>query len=338
MVEGVKKREEEIKGFVPKKDRVYKVKAGPIKDFLLEKLYEKDPNLEEVTLNLTRLEKLTVEPRKGLNTDKLLQLLAQEHSVFKNLGSRVMNLLGNMYLKGYITYPRTENDSYGNYKEELEKVSKLYSQKTGILAKVPSLKSDSSVKDHAPISPLVTQSEDPLEDRVLTTLYRHLKKVFSGSNTYEKRIYETKELSYTLLKPLEVNFPDGKTSYDLPDGNLLVSLKLEERTTKPPVPHSLVTLLGQMKKEGVGTKSTRAVIMQKLIKDQYLYLKENKLYTTFKAEKLIGFWRDHEPLILSSNLTKEIETELVKIKDLEGLKKVEGFYVGKLEKLVSQEH
>ena len=121
-----------------------------------------------------------VEPKSGLNTDELLNLLSKEHAVFKKIDSKITDLLSKMYLEGKISYPRTDNGSYNNYYDLLIDTGKLYEKQTKITPIIPKNTPSKTITDHSPISPLVNSIDiqDPLEKKVLKTLYDHLKKYF----------------------------------------------------------------------------------------------------------------------------------------------------------------
>lgn len=328
-------REREIKEFKPEEYKEYRIKEGVLNDVKLEGLYEEKPGLVETYFKLKSIEDFLVPPRKGLNTDKLLQLMSQEHAIFKKINSKTMAVLNDLYLKGYISYPRTDNEEYNNYPTELNQCALLFESYYNKKAIVPLLKKTNVTTDHAPITPLVLKSEDPIQNKVLLTLYRHMGKIFSGFNSYKKLTYEVQGKEYSFLKPIEINYVDGRVSYDLPLCDFKVRLSVEQGVTKPPPSYTTSSLLTQMKRKGVGTKSTRAVIIENLEKNGYLKCFNNKLSPSKKAYTLEKFLSEKAPLILFSNLTKEIECKFKEIDNEKELERIENHYKDQLRKIVN---
>ena len=94
-----------------------------------------------------------------------------------------------MYLKGIITYPRTDNNSFANYPDLYKETSVLH-QKHFKNCKIEliNMQKENKITDHGPICPLKTidQVPDELQKKVLNTLFNYLKKVYSGANRYKR--------------------------------------------------------------------------------------------------------------------------------------------------------
>lgn len=312
----VQDRTRERAHFNPEVYYMLKIEDNPyIGAHSLSKKYTTPPTTEStVMVSHTGSTEYIVPPRSGLNTDELLNLLSKEHAVFKKINSATTNLLSAMYLSGKISYPRTDNNTYANYIDLLTDTVKLYEQQFKINAIVPTLVPSKVVTDHSPITPLVSSSTltDPLEKKVLGTLYNHLKKVLSGPNVYKKHTFSTQihseSVSFSILEPITRVFEDGLTySMVKPEPLFEVKVSVLEKTTKPPAHYNSASLLKQMKKEGVGTKSTRATILEGLLKNEYLKYTENDLLITNKGDYLCNYWSSRWPNIVSPELTKNIE-------------------------------
>ena len=68
-----------------------------------------------------------------------------------------------------------------------------------------------------------------------------------------------------------------------------------------------------MEKENVGTKSTRANIIQTII--DRAYIKGTKLKSTHLARALVEVLQIYSPLILSSEMTRKMEKQLEEIEN-----------------------
>ena len=266
-----------------------------------------------------------VNPVKGLNTDDLLILLSKKYACFKNIGTKVTNLLSTMYLQGAITYPRTENKSYNNYRSLLEETSMLYKQQTGLEPIIPTSETQNTTTDHSPISPLkkVSEVSDVFQKKVLKAMYEHLKKVYSGHNIYSKIEYSfhhnNKKHKISLLKKVHKAFEDSLLSYDnLITQDLVIDVKKQEARTKCPPYYSFSTLLKQASKHNIGTKSTRTVIIQNLLKNKYL-VNDKGFKLTTKANFICKYWSRYFPQILCSKFTSDLQMLFQKLRSREQL-------------------
>ena len=68
-----------------------------------------------------------------------------------------------------------------------------------------------------------------------------------------------------------------------------------------------------MEKENIGTKSTRANIIQTII--DRTYIEGTKLKSTPLARALVEVLQIHSPLILSSKMTREMEKQLEEVEN-----------------------
>lgn len=335
----VKNRLDQIKNFIPISFKQVMLHNEDYFSYLNPTRYVEDFSISpEVSVKTKNRVDLIVTVKEGLNTDQLLILLSKEHSCFKKLGKFVTNLLSQMYLKGYISYPRTDNNQYNNYSNELEAFGTLYKKEFNIEPIVPSLEPTKKVTDHGPITPLINlnDSSDELEKKVLKTLFNHAKKIFSGSNYYWRQHFELdlnkKKHQFSILIVNQKNFSDGLASVvlnrELPP---LIPFKTEilEKQTQAPAYFTPSSLLAEMGKEKIGTKSTRTTIIDSLIERKYLLLKENKLLVSNKGVLLWNFWVKKWKIITTSELTKDIES-LFPIKNKEIFKKEEQKYLQKL--------
>ena len=100
---------------------------------------------------------------------------------------------------------------------------------------------------------------------------------------------------------------------DLEEGEILrvIRLNLREKMEKSPPRYNQSTLLGKMEQEGIGTKATRAEVIKTIIGRGYVT--GSKMEATEVAESIVATMKNHSPLILSSEMTAEMENELEKL-------------------------
>ena len=218
-------RENEIRNFVQKDYYEAFIKIPTLEQKLSLGTFESKESAQEIFIKISHIEisdatPVVHRPKDGLNTDKFLKLLSSQVAELRkvSVGAKVLNA---MYLAGKITYPRTENYSYRNYRDLLNHTAKLYQKEFQIEPDLEFLKTFYSTKkttDHGPISPLIlsSEAETDLERKVLICLYNYLKKVFSGSNYYDS--YDitlrigSEDTKFTILKEKLINYESYSTS------------------------------------------------------------------------------------------------------------------------------
>lgn len=244
--------------------------------------------------------------------------------------ARAMNIAEDLYAHGYISYPRTDNTVYPrglNLKSIVEKLSKEFPEVSEFLLKEGIRPSRGRVesKDHPPIYPtgLLPEKKNSVYEliarRFLATLHRDA---------------EVEKKEATLCIKGENFFADGQTltydgylsvwSYekfeekkipDLEKGERISIENIEviEEETKPPARMHLGSLISLMEKLGLGTKSTRAEIVQKLYDREYV--RGNPPTSTEIAAALIDALSKYAHRITKEDMTKKLEEEMELIAD-----------------------
>jgi len=293
-------REQEIKNFRPvkywhvavviEKDG-RKIKLLSEERFLSEeiakKMLEKVPNEAEVAEFRERV--VREEKPVPFNTTEFLK----EASRFFP-AEKAMEIAERLYMRGFISYPRTDNTVYPKTLElrrltenllqtELAKFAKLVLEQEHI---VPS-RGKMETKDHPPIHVTAPASRKDLSReewviyelvarRFLATLYKNamwrvrecklrtngLSFELSGKEILEKGWREI----YSYSKPKEVFLPSFR------EGEKIKILEkfLEERQTSPPKRYTEGEMIKVMEKLNLGTKATRHEILKKLKRRKYI--------------------------------------------------------------------
>lgn len=311
-------RQQQIEKFKPE---VYFELSARVKnthyDILLDKL-DKAFVTKPRILQLRQIDVTNkiVPARTGLNTDEFLKLLARKHAAYAKITPAVTKILNEAYLKGLISYPRVENNSYANHQDLLDLFAKNYELMTSKRSVVLYLKPSNAITDHGPITPLVLPDRNRHsihELRILQSLYDHGAKMFSGPNTYKVHRYllrtETKQYEFSVVVALNVNYDDGsKFLKTLEQPLSLDELNLETKQTQPKSRYTTSSLIGLMTKRNLGTKSTKAQIIQNLVDSKYVVYDKNKLKPTVRGRNVIQYWRTCFKTITQAELTAEIES------------------------------
>ncbi len=312
-----------------KKGRIYKKEDA-------EKIFSQLGNKAKI-IKLEKKEGTIEKPIPFNTTDFLRAAAAINIDAIK-----AMNIAENLYMKGYISYPRTDNQTYigvvfENILKEL-KCSDFNSIINKILALPKIIPSKGiSTKDHPPIHPVTLPEKEKLSkeewkvfklitDHFLATLYLDAKTIITNIELdVNKEIFFTKGIIFIDKGFLEY-YP-----YVNQKENLLPNLELNEileiikkdllsKKTKPPARYSQGTLIKLMEKLNLGTKSTRPAILEKLYSRDYISGKKQILPS--KVSKIVvKTLEDYANHVVNVDMTSKLENEMNDIEEGKTTKK-----------------
>ncbi|MFH1592272.1 MAG: DNA topoisomerase I [Candidatus Woesearchaeota archaeon] len=262
-----------------------------------------------------------------------LQLEAYRH--FSISPKQTLSLAQNLYTKGYISYPRTSSQKLPvslNFKKIFSKLSKQ-AKYSNLILKLPEKltpnegkKSDSA---HPAIYPTgeigkLTEYDSKLYDLIVhrfiatfgTPAKRETstveidvnKEIFSVSGT------RTTEPGWHVFygkyaKFEEQELPKLKIGQELENKKI----NLHEKETQPPKRFNSASIIKELEKRNLGTKATRAQIVDSLF--QRHYIQEKAIEVTDLGLKTNETLKKYVPQILDENLTRHFEIELEKIRE-----------------------
>ncbi len=248
--------------------------------------------------------------------------------------SEALSIAESLYMKGLISYPRTDNQTYPTSLDLRKLVSNL--------AKIPEYKpfaeellsqdvfrpsSGRKTEDHPPIHPVdVPRGKLPeKEQKVYDLIARRFLATLMAPGTLERRrvhiningvpfVAEGKKIiqrGWTAIYPTKITEADVP---NLPDGTPVTvkSIKLVQKKTQPPSRYSQGELIKRMEALGLGTKSTRAEIIAKLFARKYISGKK-KLKPTELGKQLVEVLERHAPDIVTPDMTAKLEEEMERI-------------------------
>lgn len=247
-------------------------------------LKEKHAKIKSITKKVRE-----VSPPKPFNTTGFLRSAASIGFSVPN----AMRIVQGLYMKGYVSYPRTDSEAYPptlDLKDILSELSKSQSYKKHtdkILAAgeiIPT--KGKEAKDHPPIHPVKLPEEklssqenrvfDLITRRFLATLSKPSKeevinvKLDIKGNEFVARgskiIIPGWREAYTYSKYEENILPELEEGKQLK----ILSFKEEEDQTSPPSHFSQGGLLKIMEDLRLGTKATRPEILKKLMERRYI--------------------------------------------------------------------
>jgi DNA topoisomerase I len=254
-----------------------------------------------------------------------------------------------LYLASLISYPRTSSQKLPesiDYKTILEtlkiryKVAKLITKEKPI----EGIKTDPA---HPSIYPTGTKppalSGD--EEKIYDLIVKRFLALFCENAIIDKKrvlvkiedlpfstngqqIREKNWMEFYPTKTKEVDIPDVEGEVEIKDQ------KTEEKETQPPKRFSPASILSELEKRNLGTKSTRASILETLY--NRAYIREKSIEATPLGISLIESLEKHSPIIINEKLTKELQDEMddiVESKDKD-LKQKEEKILEKAKKLI----
>jgi len=117
-----------------------------------------------------------------------------------------------------------------------------------------------------------------------------------------KKGAEIKKRSWLEIYPIKIK----ETSLPNINGNVkIVDLRLEEKQTNPPNRYSPASIISELEKRNLGTKATRASILETLYYRNYV--KDQSIKATPLGISLIETLEKHSPIIIDEALTREFE-------------------------------
>ena len=340
-------REKSIRCFVP--DPYWTVKASiRIGDFVFEVEHEKKvfrvKDEAEAVVNECKgksgvVEK--IETRKFLQTPPLPfdlgSLQSEAYALFRYTPMRTSSVAQRLYLDALISYPRTSSQKLPptiGYEAILKNLGKLaeYRKLAGELLAKPELKPTEGKKEdpaHPAIYPTGNPPERPLDaagGNIWNLVVRRFMAAFGEPatrqivtatikiNGSQFRVGGSKTLQEGWLhfyKPFvrseDTPLPEMKEGQRVSVDKVI----LEAKFTKPPPRYNPASLLRKMEKEEIGTKATRAGIIQTLYDRKYI--RNEKIEVTDLGFEVTDILKKCCPTVVSLELTRNLEEKMNEI-------------------------
>ncbi len=324
-------REEEIRNF---KSRNYWEIAIRVKGiYAWSRRFEEEEKARNVLegigeyAKVLSFEKKIIEENKPIpfNTTEFLK----EASRFMN-PDKAMRIAEDLYMSGYISYPRTDNTVYPktlNLKSIAEMFldSDFRSEAEFVLSyDIAPSRGKKETKDHPPIYPTaVAFKEDLKKDEWI--IYELIVRRFL-STIAPKALWEIKRVELSCnevfkAKGRRLIFDGWRRIYRYVefDQNIIPDFKvgeivrieekrIEKRKTKPPQRYTVGRIIKVMESLGLGTKSTRHEILKKLYDRKYIY--GNPIRPTNTAFAVISALKKNAEKITLPDMTSELERDM----------------------------
>lgn len=292
------------------------------------------------TGEIARIEEKTFRQNPPVPFD-LGTLQNEAYRLFGYNPRRTTNLAERLYLGALISYPRTSSQKLPptiNYKSILTGLHRksTYSKLASELLRLERLRPKEGKKEdsaHPAVYPTGNLPERRLavsERKLWDLIVRRFMAVFGEPATKQSVKVEIDLNDYRfflsgrkVLKEGWIRFYKPYVRFDevlLPDVEEDEKVKVknvicEDKFTKPPPRYNPNSLLKKMETEGIGTKATRADIIQTLYNRKYIT--QESIRVTELGKGVTETLQKHAPTIVSVKLTRELEEKMQRIQDNE---------------------
>ena len=336
----IAEREKKIKNFVPTPYWQIIAKLSKNVEFLsihekgrIEKEQEAkdifDRVKDEVEAKVESLEKKIKKerPPTPFDTTTFLKVVSSSFGVS---ASRAMEIAEGLYMKGMISYPRTDNTVYPKT-TPINRILNLlasspFSREVDTVLKnrrkIPT-RGKKKTSDHPPIHPVGVSSFNKLtkeQQKVYTIVVRRFLATLTkdaiaetskakfriGGEPFISEGYRTVEPTWKTIYPVDEK---QKPLPDLTKGESIkvISIDMPRKETKPPKRYTQGSIISEMEKLGLGTKSTRHEIIRKLYGRKYLVgAKPVPTASAFAVVDTIGPYSISKP-DMTSRLEKDMD-------------------------------
>jgi len=242
--------------------------------------------------------------------------------------SNTLKAAQSLYLAGLISYPRTSSQKLPDsidYKSILKKLSKQYKVEKLITKQKP-IEGKKTDPAHPSIYPTgETQILSGTDEKIYNLIVKRFLSLFCDNAIIDKKkvtaivkdlAFSTDGSSIRKKAWMEI-YPTKSKEVEIPDfdGEVeIVDSRTEEKETQPPKRYSPASIITQLEKKNLGTKSTRSSILETLYDRNYI--KEKSIEATPLGMSLITTLEKYSPIIIDEKLTRSFEDDMERIQNL----------------------
>jgi len=280
----------------------------------------------------------TIKKQESLPPPSPFNLTTLQMEAYKFYGitpSRTLQIAQSLYLAGLISYPRTSSqklpESIG-YKEIIKKLAKEFRAEKLIVREKPI---EGSKTDPAHPSIYPTGNKQILsgdDDKIYKLIVKRFLGLFCDNALIDNKIVKANVDDFIFSKRgqsinkkawLEI-YPSKLKEEEIPDmegkANIINS-RIEQKETQPPKRYSPASIISELEKKNLGTKSTRAAILETL--HDRGYVEGESIQATPLGISLINTLDKYSPIIIDEKLTREFELEMDNIQRIQDKTKQE---------------
>ncbi len=293
------------------------------KDFFDRKELKKTEDLEGKKTTLkTKKSEQNVSPNPPFD---LTSLQTESYKLYGLSPSNTLRAAQSLYLAGLISYPRTSSQKLPDsidYKSILE-ILKIRYKVSKLITKEKPLEGKKTDPAHPSIYP--TGNKQILsgnEEKVYDLIVKRFLALFCDDAIIDRKRISTKIENLTFStaglhirkKSWMEFYPLKSKEKEIPDvegEKVIIKKRIEEKETQPPKRYSQASILSELEKRNLGTKATRAAILETLYDRGYI--REKSIEATPIGMSLIETLEKYSPIIIDENLTKQLQDQMDEI-------------------------
>lgn len=251
----------------------------------------------------------------------LTTLQTEAYKFFGITPSRTLQIAQQLYLAGLISYPRTSSQKIPASINPLKIIKKLSKEfDTNLCVRKTPVEGSKSDPAHPSIYPTGEHGKLEGENKKIYELIvkRFLSCFCNDAIVANKTITATLDNLKFIAKGLEILKKEWMQVYNtklqekkIPDLNGVCEIRssrIEEKQTQPPARYTPASLIRELEKKNLGTKATRAAIIETLYNRGYI--KGTSIKATPIGISLINSLSKHCPIIIDEKLTRKFEQEM----------------------------
>src|SRR3989344_1414801 len=298
--------------------------------------YPKDIFEEKELLKFKHLKGKKGEAMTKFSTENVpaptpFDLTTLQTEAYKNHGytpTQTLKIAQKLYLAGAISYPRTSSQKYAEsigYDKILKKL-KPYTT----LVKYAVNKKPTEGKKDDPAHPAIYPTGDAkkiaeADKKIYDLIVKRFISCFCDEAILDNKKLEVEVNALKFhAKGVKIKengwmnvYPHSTKESDIATMNGPVDvteIRMEEKMTKPPKRYSAASLVKELEKRGLGTKATRASIVETLYSRGYV--REKSIEVTELGLRMVDTLEKYSPVILDEKMTKDMTDELESIEVL----------------------
>lgn len=334
--------------FITVDDQKNKLELQHIQDIFDKSELSKFENLKgKKAQATTKKTQQIIPPNPPFN---LTTLQTEAYKFYGITPSRTLQIAQGLYLAGLISYPRTSSqklpDSVG-YKDILQKLAKKFKVEKLIKRDKP-VEGEKTDPAHPSIYPTgESQVLSDQDEKIYNLIVKRFLSLFcedaiidrkTVSATIDELKFSTRGNQIVKKTWMEI-YPTKSKEIEIPDmeGEVeIIDQRMEEKETQPPKRYSPASILSELEKRNLGTKATRANILETLYDRGYI--KDQSIKATTLGISLIETMEKHSPIIIDEELTRDFEKDMEKLgeKEKTELKKEEDKILDKAKKSITE--
>ncbi|VVB79420.1 Reverse gyrase [uncultured archaeon] len=258
----------------------------------------------------------------------LTTLQTESYRLFGLTPAQTLNVAQALYLDGVISYPRTSSQKYPaaiGFEKILKNLQK-YTQLTKYAVNKVPIEGPKSDPAHPAIYPTGEMKKElsETEKKVYDLIVKRFISCFALPAIVENKkvvvdvdglIFNAKGLMIKEKNWMNV-YPNTYKEEEIPtiEGEVNIEeIRIEEKQTKPPARYTGASLVKELEKRNLGTKATRANIVETL--ESRGYTRGKSIEVTPLGIKMIDTLKKYSPVIIDDELTRNFEDEMEKISE-----------------------